>query len=158
AVVLLPEHPWLEKELQKGQRWLALDSRLAKLARSREKPISCAEAVEFAELCRQPFRKRYALALHLYREVFADDPQCERVYQLQAAGAALQRAAGQSGWGEVGSAEAVALRHEALLWLRGGLKVIKTWALSDDPAVRSKAKVELAFCQRHPDLASVRSA
>ena len=51
-----------------------LDRKLAAVLEGKEKPADDAERIALAQLCQQPFKKRYAAAARFYGEAFAAEP------------------------------------------------------------------------------------
>jgi Flp pilus assembly protein TadD len=60
--------------LQACERHQALRPQLPGLLGRRDRPVTNAERLAIADLCRQPFEGRYALAAGLYAEAFKTDP------------------------------------------------------------------------------------
>jgi serine/threonine-protein kinase len=158
AIPLVPKHTWVKEELEKTKRWLLLEKRLPKIAAGEEKLNQPWEAIEFAELCRQPFHRWYALAFQLYRQAFVGDGQLEVRYRLDAAGAAILLAAGKDAKIQVTGAEAADLRHQALQWLQAYLAAATAQVQADQVVLRNQAKNALLVAKRDPALASVRDA
>jgi tetratricopeptide (TPR) repeat protein len=75
AVRLLPWWKDFEEDLQQVRRWRELLATLPDVAAGRAHPKTPAEALEFADLCRQSFQRRYILATRLAAGAFAADPQ-----------------------------------------------------------------------------------
>jgi Flp pilus assembly protein TadD len=146
--------------LQDCERLRALRPRLAGVVAGREQPRDNAERLALADLCRQPFEGRYALATHLYAEAFAADPAAagdvrtgHRLHAAVAAAAAgCGRGADAAGLDE---GEKARLRGQALGWLREDLA---QWAAhaDDGPQARAAVRQVLRFWQHDAGLAGVR--
>ena len=62
AIELNPMNAVCKSNLAQVERWRELLPRLKEVAAGRAKPSTPAEALEFIDLCRQPFERRYVLA------------------------------------------------------------------------------------------------
>jgi tetratricopeptide (TPR) repeat protein len=158
AVALKPDHPGFQYALRSTELWLTWDKRMPELLAGTAKPSSPADAVEVAELCRQSFKKHYAVSLKLYREAFALDKPLEVRHRFDAAEVALLLAAGKDAAVNVASEEAGNLRQQAHQWLTAELEVVRKDALSDQPAARNKARKLLGQWAGNANLASIRDA
>jgi tetratricopeptide (TPR) repeat protein len=157
AVELLPQNTSIENELRISKNWVNLTKRLPDVLAGAQ-PDTLADAIQFAEICRQPFHRQYACALQLYQQAFAADRLLEQKYRYQAACAAVQLAAGKDVHVRVRNPQAAHLRHLALQWLLDGLEVTKKDVQSKQLVVRRNAKIALANGRCDPDLAPVRDA
>jgi tetratricopeptide (TPR) repeat protein len=146
--------------LQACERLQALRPRLAGLLAGREKPRDNAERLALADLCGQPFERRYALATRLYAEAFAADGALAGNLQtgnrlhaaLAAAAAGCGKGADAAG---LDGKEKARLRGLALGWLRDDLAL---WAELGRKVPQARAAVHqvLQFWQRDASLAGVR--
>jgi serine/threonine-protein kinase len=146
---------------QCGQ-WLALTRRLPAVLRGDEKLRGTAERLAFAELCQQPFEKRFAAATQFFTEAFAADPKLasdlEAGHRYNAACAAALAAADQGkDAATLDAKERTRLRSQALEWLKGDLALWGKQAESDQPKARATVQQTLRHWQQDTDLASVRN-
>jgi tetratricopeptide (TPR) repeat protein len=149
-----------QANLRKIERWRELLPRLADLAAGRARPKSTAEALDFANLCAEPFQRRYLLAVRLYTDVFAADGKLltESIagHRVDAAVCAVLAASGRDAeLTQFGVDEWAHLTTTALRWLRADLAVRTRQAQDPQrlPAVRGL--VAIVF-KRNPKLAAVR--
>ncbi len=145
--------------LEQAERRLALLTRLPDLAAGRERPTSPAEAVELARLCATRSQKRYALAVRLYEEAFANDSMLAdnltAGHRLAAARSAALAAAGKDKeLTKVEPAERDRLAGQALKWLRADLAQMA--APVKDPKQYRQVWERLTRWKEDPDLAPVR--
>jgi serine/threonine protein kinase/Flp pilus assembly protein TadD len=153
-----PSAQWV----QKCERYVQLDAKLAAIVRGREQPADGVERVALAELCKMPFKKCYATAARFYGEAFAAEPK--RIgngpseVRYNAACAAALAGCGQGADADTLDNTARArLRQQALDWLRAELAA---WhkALEGD---RSKAAAAVQKQMQHwlqdADFAGVRA-
>jgi Flp pilus assembly protein TadD len=147
--------------LQACERLRALRPRLAGLVAGRDQPANNAERLAFADLCRQPGERRYALAARLYTDAFDADPQLARDWQsanrFNAACAAAAAGCGQ-GEGDAGLNEQrkFCLRRQALNWLHADLALWKKQAHSDKLLARDAVGQVLGTWLYNANLAGVR--
>src|SRR5262249_19324625 len=73
ALRLDPQLAIARNNLRQAERWRELRPRLPAVAAGRAEPGTPAEAAAFAELCTQPFERRYAAAARLFGRAFAAD-------------------------------------------------------------------------------------
>jgi hypothetical protein len=140
---------------------LALSRRLPGVLRGDDPPRNARESLAFADLCGQPFQRRYAVAVRLYASAFAADEQLAR--DLKASNrynAARAAALAASGQGEAaaaldGTAKAW-LRAQALHWLRADLALWAKQAAVGHPRDRASGQETLRHWQRDPGLSGVR--
>jgi tetratricopeptide (TPR) repeat protein len=146
--------------LQACERLRALLPRLPALLAGRDQPADNAERLAFAELCRQRWQRRYALAARLYRDAFAADARLAELRtanRFHAAAAAAAAGCGQGrGGARLGEGERAELRRQALSWLQADLALWAEQAGKDVPQARAAAGHALRTWQRHPNLAGVR--
>jgi Flp pilus assembly protein TadD/tRNA A-37 threonylcarbamoyl transferase component Bud32 len=147
--------------LARAERLRDLLPRLPDVLAGRTEPTSAAEACEFASLCAQPFRKRYADAARLYEKAFAADPELaadlNAAHRLNAARSAARAASGEGIGAPADPAERAALREKALTWLRADLALRKEQAASPDAARRQTSAAGLASWIWDPNLSRIRS-
>jgi hypothetical protein len=136
--------------------------RLPAILAGQEKPNSPAEGCAFAELCSQPFQKRYAQGARLYAEAFAVDPKLlddwQQAYAYNATCLAVRAAQGDGVDAPMDPAARSALRSQALGWLRGFLVLRQRQAASDKPADHQEAVRALDIWLDDADLVGVRDA
>jgi tetratricopeptide (TPR) repeat protein len=126
-----------------------------------DQPRDNAERLALADLCRQPFVRRYALAARLYTDAFSAEPtladDLRERHRFNAA-----RAAALAGCGHGQDAarlddyEKARLRRQALSWLQSELLLLKTQARGDRPPAHATLRQVLRLWQRTQDLAEVR--
>jgi tetratricopeptide (TPR) repeat protein len=155
-----PRNVYAQANLPRDERMRELLPRLADVLAAKEMPKSPSEALWFAELCKQPFQKRYAAATRLYGEAFAGDPklvdELQNEARYNAAWSAAQAGCGEGADAPIDTADRAALRGKALAWLRDDLAVCRKQAASPDAAERKKAADKVSGWQRDPDLEKVR--
>jgi tetratricopeptide (TPR) repeat protein len=147
--------------LRACERLRALRPRLAGLSAGRDRPADNSERLALAELCRQPFERRYALAARLYADAFAADPKLaddlRAANRLHAAAAAAAAGCGQGQEvARLDEMEKARLRRQALNWLQADLAVWTTHAQSNRPQARAAVQQALRAWQRDAALAGVR--
>jgi hypothetical protein len=111
------------------------------------------EACALAELCAQPFQKRYAAAAGLFDRAFTADPKLAAdLWAAHRYNAACYAALAADGKGTepLPDKAAVMLRRQALRWLRDDL------ALYAKAAAPQDVRERLAHWRQDSDLASVR--
>jgi Flp pilus assembly protein TadD/tRNA A-37 threonylcarbamoyl transferase component Bud32 len=98
AARMQPRNRAYQQALSRVERWQALLPRLPDIVAGRSKPADPTEALAFADLCAQPFQRRYVLAVRLEADAFAADPKLaadrEAGYRYEAANHAAQAMAG----------------------------------------------------------------
>ena len=150
-----------QSRLQACERLRALRPRLAGLVAGGDEPANNSERLVFADLCRQPGQRRYALAARLYTEAFNADPQLTSDWRsANRFNAACTAAAAGSGQGEgdtsLNEQQKSCLRHQALNWLQADLAHWKKQAHSDRPAARDAVGQVLGIWLHNENLAGVR--
>jgi tetratricopeptide (TPR) repeat protein len=161
ALRLDPRYAAARANLQPAQRMRELLPRLAGVLASKDKPQSLAEACEFAELCAQPFQKRYGDAVRIYAEAFTADPKlAEDLRAGHRYNAACCAALAGCGKGKDADKhddkERARLRGQALEWLRADLLLRRRQASSSAADQRQKAAARLSHWLVDSDLAGVR--
>jgi tetratricopeptide (TPR) repeat protein len=146
--------------LQACERLRALRPRLPGLAAGRDQPADNAERLAFADLCRQPWVRRYALAARLYADAFRADPRLagdlRSANSFKAACAAATAGCGQGLGAPPDETEKARLRTQALAWLRAELAVWAKQAGSEMPQARAAVGRALRAWRRDAGLAGVR--
>ena len=151
ATKLQPRNRVYQQTVARIERWQALLPRLPKLIAGRAQPTDATEALAFADLCAQPFQRRYALAVRLDLGAFtkspalADDPDAG--YRYEAANHAALAMAGRAvDLPTFDAIEWAYLSEMAHRWLRAELaatpsaNVLQGWkADADLTAVRDAA-------------------
>jgi Flp pilus assembly protein TadD len=159
---LYPQKVSYPQKLTRVERMQQDLSRLPAILAGRDKPNSPAEGCTFAELCSQPFQKRYAQGARLYAEAFAGDPKLlddwQKSHVYNATCCAVRAAQGDGVDAPAAPGPQSALRSQALGWLRGFLALRQRQATSDKPADRQEAAWALQHWLGDPDLAGVRDA
>jgi serine/threonine protein kinase/Flp pilus assembly protein TadD len=149
------------RQLQQCEQFLTRDRKLAAILEGSEAPANDAERLALAQLCQQPFKKRYAASARFYAEAFAHDPKLSdnmrQQHRYNAACAAVQAGCGQ---GEDASnlpekAQRL-LRVQALRWLHDDLAACAKLADREDPSAKQMVRQNLAHWQQDSDLARVR--
>jgi tetratricopeptide (TPR) repeat protein len=151
-----PKRQQVVRQLQAGQRWLAIDSKLPLVLQGKQAPAGDEERLALADLCRR-HRGLLAAAARLYAAAFGGSPHlvadpCHNTRFLAACTAlqaALGRgkdAAGLEDW------QRSDLRGLALDWLTADLHLLAGLAGRNLHAVRAA----LGTWQGCPDLAAVR--
>jgi tetratricopeptide (TPR) repeat protein len=159
----LDDEPALQEICQQAEQqarlWQELQPRLADVAAGRAEPKDAADALALAQVCRQPFQKRYALAVRLAEAAFAaqpalaDDPAAAPRYH--SATAAARVADGKDpALPAPGAEERARLTGLARKWLRADLSL---WAAQTRNAqFRQAARNALTGWKNSANLASVR--
>jgi tetratricopeptide (TPR) repeat protein len=153
-------HNWLEAQVlrRQAERSLNLAKHLPAVLRGEDKPKDNGECLELAELARG--QKHFAAAARLWAEALASGPKLvddrQAQHRCNAARAAALAAAGQGkDAGKLDATERLALRRQALTWLRAGLSA---WArlLAAGEIDGSRLTPTLAILLKDADLAGVR--
>jgi tetratricopeptide (TPR) repeat protein len=155
AIRVDPKNALARSNLREVERWRELLPRLADVAAGRAGAATPAEGCELAELCSEPFQRRYAAAVRLYQGAFAVDPKLATNYRNKAAYAAVLAAAGKDAeLTTFGADEWWYWTDLARQWLRTDLGL---WAVhGKDPKNLSRARNTLAWWKSTRDLAAVR--
>jgi Tfp pilus assembly protein PilF len=147
--------------LRACERLLALRPRLPGLVAETDRPSDNAERLAFADLCRQPCERRYAMAVRLYSDAFtadpklADDLRTENRFNAAVAAATAGRGQGRD-VGRLGDPEKVQLRRQALEWLEADLAAWIKQAERDMPQDRAAVQRAMRIWKRNPGLSGVR--
>jgi Flp pilus assembly protein TadD len=152
-----PSEPWVRR----AERMVELDRRLPDVCSGQSAPASAAEGLEFASLCRYPARRLHATAARLSAAAFAAEPRLAddlgRQHRYYAARSAALAACGQAADAKVVPDKlALALRRQALAYLRADLALYAKLAQRDDPRLRQAVRQRLAHWRADAKLASLR--
>jgi tetratricopeptide (TPR) repeat protein len=147
--------------LQVTERLCALRMRLPRLIAGQDHAANNTERIAFAELCRQPSERRYALAASLLAEAFRTEPQLANDmragHRFKAASAAAAAGSGQGKDGaHLDETERARLRNEALNWLRAELAAYTRYAQGGTAEARAAVQRALRSWKRSALLAGVR--
>jgi Flp pilus assembly protein TadD len=140
-----------------------LRQRLPAVGAGREQPADNAQRLALADLARQPFEQRYALAARLYDDALraapslADNLGAGQRFQAARAAAAAGCGQGQDSAG-LGEQEKARLRQQALTWLQADLAGWSSPARSASPQAAAGVQQALRRWQRAAELAAVRDA
>jgi len=163
ALKLLPEghplRPAVAEVLQQCDRLLELETKLSAILAGREVPADPQDIFLLARMCQQR-TKRHAAA-RLYTDAFAADASLaedlQKGHRYGAAGNAVRAAAGE---GEdarmLPDKDVVALRRQALEWLRNDLEASAKLLGQKDSAGKRLVQRRLIRWQSDPDLVTVR--
>jgi tetratricopeptide (TPR) repeat protein len=146
SLQLKPEDQAARAGLAHARQLRELLPRLPGVLAGKEKPRNPAEGCAFADLCAQPFQKRYAEAARLYTEAFVADP-----------GLAEDLKAGHR-YNAACCAALAGLRKQSLDWLRADLALNAKHLQGDSPQERILAQQRLEHWQRDDDLNGVRGS
>ncbi|HVK08660.1 MAG TPA: tetratricopeptide repeat protein [Gemmataceae bacterium] len=160
ATRLFPNEPGFKQRLAEVERWLKLMPRLDDVAADRVAPATAKEAIEFSDLCRQPFLKRYAAASRLYAWACDRDPNLNKAEATSARYAAARCAAlagcGQGADAPIEAAARTALRRQALGWLTANQAILKRRLITGNAGDLKSVVEHLTACLSEKDLAGVR--
>jgi tetratricopeptide (TPR) repeat protein len=141
---------WMRDQIKGQANWTisrcehiqALESQLPAILQGTHKPSSASEAIDCADLCAR--RQHLNAAVRLYTFAFATTPGLseERLhhYRYQAARAAVRVSSGEGEDAPAGGPERVALRNQALNWLRANRDA---WAARYDRGKAADRRVAL---------------
>jgi hypothetical protein len=143
------------------EQLLVLDKKVPAILTGETTPANPAEAVALAEMCQQPYKKRYAASARLYADAFAAEPKLaadlNQQHRYNAACSAALAAAGQGEDARRLPDKVVSMfRRWALDWLRDDLTTYAKLAEQNNPAVKQAIQQRLVHWRRDPDLVSVR--
>ena len=161
AIRLDPKFAPAHDNLAVGQRMLTLENQLATVLEGKKKPADAAECLGLAELCQQPFKKRFVTSARFYAEAFADDAKLaddmQQQHRYNAACAAALAGCGQGEEaGKLDDTERAGLRKTAQTWLRADLAFWTKEAERDNSKARETVQATLKHWQTDTDLAGVR--
>jgi Flp pilus assembly protein TadD len=142
------------------ERLVELDRRLPAILRGDAEPASAPERIELANFCQQYVRLPVTAA-RLGADAFAAEPRLARdlnqQHRYNAACSALRGAAGQGDDAKLlPDRVTLALRRQALGWLRADLALYAQLAERPEAAVRQVVRQRLGHWQQDADLAAVR--
>jgi serine/threonine-protein kinase len=144
-----------------AERLVELDCKLPAILHGEASPANAGDAITLAQMCQQPFKKRYAASARLYADAFAAEPKLaadlDQQHRYNAACSAALAAAGE-GADVRGLPDKVVtmFRHWALGWLRDDLTAFAKLASQSNPAEKQAIHQWLVHWQRDTDLVSVR--
>jgi Flp pilus assembly protein TadD len=155
-----PNNAFGRLNLPRAERMRALLVHLPDVLAGKTEPQSPGETCEFAQLCGQPFQRRYATSVRLFEKAFAADPKLaadlKAAHRFDAARCAVQAAGGEGIDPPADAAARTALRQQALAWLRADLALWQTQAAAANAAGRTEAAAKLSVWLQESDLAGVR--
>jgi serine/threonine-protein kinase len=166
ALQLLPkQHPLravASQQLQSCERLRKLEERLPGLLRGGDRPGSAQDCLDLALMCRQ-HKQLPAAAARFYAEAFARQPGLAEDLAQQhrhhaACSAALAAARRGKDTATLRPTDRLALRRQALTWLRADLRARQEQLKSWWPGEADRARAALAHWQKDPDLAGLRDA
>jgi tetratricopeptide (TPR) repeat protein len=135
-----PDTPAVRAARARAERRLTMSKALPELAAGKTTPASPAEALAAAEVSLLPMHRQYGLAYRLYLEVLTAEPDLvTSPTGYEAAGAAIQLAAGQDPARPISAEDSARLHEQARTWLRQAVQ-----ADPDPQAVTRRVKA-LAF-------------
>jgi serine/threonine-protein kinase len=152
-----PSSQWVRN----AERLLALDTKLPAILTGEAAAANLGEAIALAEMCRQPYQKRYAASARLYADAFGAEPRLaadlNAQHRYNAACSAALAAAGQGEDAHLLPDRVAAMfRGWALGWLREDLKAYAGLVGQTNPAGRQAVRQRLLHWQKDPDLAGLR--
>jgi Flp pilus assembly protein TadD len=161
AVRLEPKHPHAAAALPLAEQLRALVTRLPDVLAGKDKPKDPAEAIAFAQICTQPFQKRYADAARFYADAFAADPKlADNLKPWHRYNAACYAALAGCGKGtdaaKQDDQDRARLRGQALTWLRADLVLLRRRAGSGEAPLRQDAAAKLSHWLIDSDLVGLR--
>jgi serine/threonine-protein kinase len=145
--------------LQRYEREMALDEKLAAILKGDAQPADAAERLALADLC-QRYKRLYAASARFAAAAFAEDPKLaedsRRLHRYHAARTAALAGCGQGDGDKLADNERARLRGQALDWLRADLTMWAKQAASEKPNERELVQKILKHWQSVADLAGVR--
>jgi hypothetical protein len=76
--------PAVERDVQQAEQLLDLDRKLPAVLQDKAKPVNAIEQLNFAWLCAQPYKQRYASSARLYPKTFIAEPKWADAAMLDA--------------------------------------------------------------------------
>jgi len=146
--------------VRNAEQLARLDDRLSAVLQGQAQPKDAAEALGFAQLCKN-YRKEYAAAGHFYSEVFASqaalirDPKAGHRYNAACCAALAGRGQGQDARLLPDKVQA-RLRRQALIWLQADLQAWRRLLEKGSPQTLLVLVKTLRQWQVDPDFAGVR--
>jgi tetratricopeptide (TPR) repeat protein len=160
ALRINPREKVAVDDLPRAERMRSVLPRLAGVLAGTDRPASPAEACDCARLCRLQFQKRFATAVRLYEQAFAEAPKLAgdlaAGHRYAAATSAARAARGDGVDAPAGASARAALRAKALGWLRADLALCQKQAASLDATERRTAGDMLTDWLKELDLVHVR--
>jgi hypothetical protein len=149
--------------VKNAERMLRLSRKLPAVLAGKEKPADDAERVGLAQLCQQPYQRRYAASARLWQEAFRKQPLLAAFPQndnrYNAACAAALAGCGQGeGADKLAEKEKADWRQQAQRWLQADLALWKVSAGSPNPQARQAVQARMHIWQEDADLAGVRDS
>jgi tetratricopeptide (TPR) repeat protein len=142
--------------LRQCEQLLELDGKLTAFLAGKQAPTDPASQVQMAALAQKPFKRLYVTSARLYRDAFARQPGLADAHRYHAACCAALAAAGQGkDAGDLPPMERLALRRQALTWLRAELGSWTRAVAAGEVGSRRLARI-LTPWQKDPNLAPVR--
>jgi tetratricopeptide (TPR) repeat protein/serine/threonine protein kinase len=163
ALELLPDsHPHralVAGRMQACRHLLKLEERLPRLLRGETHPSSAGEGLDLATMCR--LKQLHAGAVRFFAFAYAADPRLagdlKAAHRHRAACSAALAAAGQGRDADkLSGTERLALRRQALTWLRADLALLGKQLDSGQPAARAAVQRRLRHAQQDRALAVLR--
>jgi serine/threonine-protein kinase len=148
-------------QARRCERLRDLKRRLPAVLDGKDRPADAQEMLAFADLCYQPFLKRYAAAARFWTDAFtadaklADDWKAARRYNAACCGALAGCGQGNDA-ARQGDKEKARLRQQALDWLKTDLAHWTSLAQSSKADDRTLVRQTLRHWQEDSDLAGVR--
>jgi tetratricopeptide (TPR) repeat protein len=155
-------YPSLQR-VRNAERMVELEKKLQAILQGETSPANSSEAASFAQMCQQPYQKRYAVSARLYAEAFVLDPKLaadlNQQHRYNAACSAALAAAGQGEDAHSLPDKSVAMfRRWALGWLRDELTAYTKLTERNNPAANQAIQQRLVHWKGDSDLVSVRDA
>jgi serine/threonine-protein kinase len=147
--------------IRQTERLVALDRLLPAVLAGQEEPVSPAEYLQLAHLCRHRGKRLHRTAVRLAADAFAIEPRLADNLNSQARyNAACSAALAACCQGEdarvLPDKVVLALRRQALRWLRADLALHCQIAQRSDPRTKQAVRQRLLHWQRDADLADLR--
>jgi tetratricopeptide (TPR) repeat protein len=153
-----PLRAFASRQVQVCEHFLKLEERLPRLLRGADKPVSAAESLDLATLCRR--KQMYAAAARFAADAYVAEPKRAGDLSGQRYNAACFAALAAAGQGadaaRFDDKERTRLRHQALGWLRAELAAWRTVLDRGPPAARPVVCQTLQHWQQNADLAGLR--
>jgi hypothetical protein len=149
-----------ERWLRDGQALVDRDDLLPVLLRGQAAPADADQSAAFADLCRRPFKRRFAAAARFYADAFAADPtltdDLATSPRYVAATAATLAGVGKGDDAPADAAARARLRDQARTWLRADLDAWKQRLAAGGPDDRGLCRQALQGWKKDDDLDGVR--
>jgi serine/threonine-protein kinase len=155
---LLPaNHPLrasIFRRLQACEHLLKLEERLPGLLQGADRPASALECLDFASICQH--KQLHTAAARFYAEAFVRQPDLAHQHRYDAACSAALAGSGQGKDADtLRRMDRLALRRQALTWLRADLTRWAKLAERADAPLRRHIAATLAHWQQDADLAGL---